>query len=84
MTLHVQVKPGARADTVLAWDPERCALQVTVTAPPVDGKANTAVERLIAARLGVPRTRVSVVGGASARHKRVEVPDEADLTALAP
>jgi hypothetical protein len=49
------------------------ALLVRVTAPPVDGKANAAVCRLIARRAGVPPSRVSVVRGASARDKVVRV-----------
>jgi uncharacterized protein YggU (UPF0235/DUF167 family) len=48
-------------------------LVVRVTAPPVDGRANDAVCRLIARQLRVARGRVSVVRGASARDKLVEV-----------
>ena len=42
-----------------------------VTAPPVDGAANVALERLLASELGVARSLVRVVAGASSRHKRV-------------
>jgi uncharacterized protein len=48
------------------------ALLVRVTAPPVDGKANEAVRRLVAKRLGVPVGRV-VIRGESSRDKLVEV-----------
>jgi uncharacterized protein (TIGR00251 family) len=44
-----------------------------VTAPPVDGKANAALCKLIAGRAGVARSRVSVVRGATARTKVVRV-----------
>jgi uncharacterized protein YggU (UPF0235/DUF167 family) len=37
------------------------------------GKANAAVRRLIANRLGVPARRVSIVRGVSTRDKLVEV-----------
>jgi uncharacterized protein (TIGR00251 family) len=52
-----------------------------VTAPPVDGKANAALCKLIARAAGVAPSRVSVVRGASAREKvvRVEGIDEAAL-----
>lgn len=44
-----------------------------VTAPPVDGRANDAACRLIARHLRIAPSRVSVVRGASARDKLVEV-----------
>jgi uncharacterized protein (TIGR00251 family) len=44
-----------------------------VTAPPVDGEANAALCKLLAKALGVPRTSVSVVRGASSRDKLVRV-----------
>jgi uncharacterized protein (TIGR00251 family) len=52
-----------------------------VTAPPVDGKANAALCKLVARAAGVAPSRVSVVRGASAREKvvRVEGIDEAAL-----
>jgi hypothetical protein len=57
------------------------ALLVRVTAPPVDGKANDAVCRLIAKAAGVPPSRVSVVRGGSARDKVVRV-DGVEAAAL--
>jgi uncharacterized protein len=44
-----------------------------VTAPPVDGRANEALCRLVAARAGVPRSRVALVRGHKARDKVVAV-----------
>jgi uncharacterized protein YggU (UPF0235/DUF167 family) len=49
------------------------AFLVRVTAPPVEGKANAAVCRLLAKRLGLTPGRVAVVRGASSRDKVVEV-----------
>lgn len=48
-------------------------LRVRVTASPVDGAANVAVERLVADALDVPRTTVRIVRGAAARHKVLAV-----------
>jgi uncharacterized protein len=54
---------------------------VRVTAPPVDGKANEAVRRLVAKRVGVPVSRVAVIRGESSRDKVLEVDgiDDDDL-----
>lgn len=44
-------------------------LRVWVTAPPEDGKANAAAEKLIARALGVPKGAVSVIRGQTSRDK---------------
>lgn len=67
----VRVKPRASRDAV--GEVHEGALDVSVTAPPVDGEANAAVVRLLASRLGVGRAAVSVVAGASGKQKVVEV-----------
>ena len=46
---------------------------VRVTAPPVDGKANDALCRLIARRAGVPPSKVTIVRGHTSRDKMLEV-----------
>jgi len=48
-------------------------LRVRVAAPPVDGAANEALVRLIAAELDVPRGAARLVSGATARTKVVEI-----------
>jgi uncharacterized protein len=59
---------------------------VRVTAAPVDGAANAAMIRLVAAAIGVPRTRVALVVGAASRRKVIEVEgvDAASLRARWP
>jgi uncharacterized protein len=56
---------------------------IRVTAPPVDGKANEALCRLIAKKAGVAPSRVTVIRGHTARDKTLEVEgvDEAALRA---
>ena len=48
-------------------------LQAKVTAPPVDDKANRALCKLIAKRVGVAPSRVSVARGEKSRDKVVRV-----------
>jgi len=71
--IAVRVQPRARRDEI-AGEREG-ALVVRVTAPPVENKANDAVRKLLARRLGIAPSRVSVVRGASARNKLVEIDD---------
>lgn len=67
----VRLQPRARANEIVG---ERDgALVVRVTAPPLEGRANEALCRLIARQAGVGVRSVSVVGGARAREKRVRV-----------
>jgi uncharacterized protein (TIGR00251 family) len=48
-------------------------LRVRVQAPPVEGKANEALLRLLAKALGVPRSRLTIVAGRASRVKTVAV-----------
>jgi uncharacterized protein YggU (UPF0235/DUF167 family) len=52
-------------------------LKVRVRAAPTEGEANAALCRLLAKALGVPRSRVEVVGGATSRIKRVKIVGDA-------
>jgi uncharacterized protein len=69
--LAIRVQPRAKHTEIAG---ERGGIVVIrVAAPPVDGKANDAVRRLIAQRLGVPRSAVEIVRGESARDKLVRI-----------
>ena len=67
----VRVSARARADEVAGV--REGAVLVRVKAPPVEGRANEAVRKLLSKRLGVPRSRVRIARGASSRVKLVEV-----------
>ena len=56
---------------IVGW--QDSTLRLRVTAPPVDGAANTAVTRLLADALGVPPASISVVSGLHGRSKIVEI-----------
>ena len=71
-------------DDVEGWGRDgsgRPYLRARVSAPPLEGAANAALQRLLAHRLGCPPGAVRIVGGELARMKRLEVAgaDEADL-----
>jgi hypothetical protein len=45
-------------------------LKVAVTAPPEDGKANAALVEVLREALGVKRSQVELIAGATSREKR--------------
>ena len=69
--IAVRVTPKAARNRFAVEDG---ALRVYVTVVPEDGKANAAVIKLLAKALGVAKTRLTLVRGATARDKvfRVE------------
>jgi uncharacterized protein len=69
--LMLRVSPGATRSAVVGRHGR--AWKLRVAAPPVDGRANLALEAFLATTLGVGRDRLNVVTGASSRDKVVEV-----------
>jgi uncharacterized protein len=81
--VRVRLTPRAKGRDALTGVRENM-LTARVGAPPVDGRANVALCRLLADALGVPRSRVTVIRGQTAREKvvRVEGASDADVRAL--
>ena len=64
--LEIVAKPGARVPSIVRRDAD---VVVAVRQRAVDGRANDAVARAVAAWLDLAPSRVTVVRGASARRK---------------
>lgn len=71
MEIRVRLKPRGSRDELLGM--RDGVLEAKVTAPPVDGRANKALCKLVAKRVGVAPSRVSVVRGAKSREKVLRV-----------
>jgi hypothetical protein len=69
--LALRVAPGARRTEVLGRHGD--GWKVSVAAPPERGRANAELVRLLARELAVPAARVTVVRGAAARDKVIEI-----------
>ena len=69
--LTVKVQPGASKDRVVGRIGEEW--KVTLTAPPVEGRANRACIDFLARLLGIPRSRVHLVRGQTSRRKLIRV-----------
>jgi hypothetical protein len=70
--IRVRLTPRAARDEIGAGR-EPGSYAARVTAPPVDGRANDALRRLIADRAGVAPSCVRVVRGEKSRDKVVRV-----------
>lgn len=79
LLLSVRVVPRAAADAVV---PEADHVRVRITAPPVEGKANRHLCKVLGGLFGVAKSRVLVEKGAGARHKTVRVVAPARLPAF--
>lgn len=71
MRLSLKVVPGSSRNAIVGWMGD--TLRVCVTAVPENGRANVAVESLLADALGLPRSGVRVVAGFTAPRKQVEI-----------
>ena len=69
--IAVKVVPRAAKDEIVGWLDG--TLRVRVTAPPQDGRANRALEQLLAAKLGVKKSAVVVAAGHTSAHKRLAI-----------
>jgi uncharacterized protein (TIGR00251 family) len=74
VTVRLTPKGGRDAiDGIERMADGRSVLKVRVRAAPSDGEANAALVRLMAKALGVAPRQVTLVAGATARIKRLEV-----------
>ncbi len=72
MKIQVKVKPRSKTEDVTR-EMDGGLYVVRVKEPPVEGKANRAVLRLLARHLGVPEGRLRIASGHGSRNKVVEV-----------
>jgi hypothetical protein len=70
--IHVRVTPRAGRERLEA-DATNGEVRAWLTAPPVEGRANDALVRLLARVLGVPPRDVRIAHGEGARIKTVEI-----------
>lgn len=71
IVLVVHVQPGAKKTEVAGEHGE--ALKIRLAAPPVDGKANDCLLRFLADRLGIARSRLTLIAGTTSRAKRIGI-----------
>lgn len=80
----MRLTPSGSADRIDGWSRDangERVLKARVRAAPEDGKANAALEALLAKEIGVAKSKVSVARGTTARLKLVNI-DGADASAI--
>jgi uncharacterized protein len=71
VTLAVRAQPGAKK-TAIVWvygEGAAAQLKIAVQAPPVEGKANSALIEFLAELFGVAKNKVEIVSGELSRSK---------------
>ncbi|MEX2166484.1 MAG: DUF167 family protein [Methyloceanibacter sp.] len=83
--LTVRLTPKSAREEIVGVETfgEEAVLKARVRALPEDGRANEALEKLIARWLKVPASSVSVVQGSKSRLKQVKIDGEPDELAAA-
>ncbi len=71
LLLYVKVQPRAARDTFAEVLDD--AIKVRITAPPVEGKANTHLTAWLARQFRVPKSAVRIESGESSRRKRIRI-----------
>lgn len=72
-TLTIKVKPNSKRQEIQTADDG--SLVIRLTSPPVDGKANAELIKLLSKEYRVPKSRIAIATGTTARLKRVEIDD---------
>jgi len=71
VTFAVKLHPRAKKNAITGGVGDD--LKLSLTAPPVDGKANAACIEFFAKLLKVPRSSVTIAAGATSRNKVIRV-----------
>ncbi len=71
LVLSLRVQPRARRDEFV--EPHGDYYKVRITAPPVEGKANSHLLAFLAEAFGVNRSQVDLASGTGTRNKRFRI-----------
>ncbi|MBD2252870.1 DUF167 domain-containing protein [Nostoc parmelioides] len=71
MQKKVKVKPNSKQQKIAEQDDG--SLTVHLKSPPVDGKANEELIKLLAEKFDVPKSHITIKSGLSSRQKLIEI-----------
>ena len=70
-TLQVRIHPGARKNAITGTHDN--AVKISLTTPPVEGRANEALIAFLADQLRIPKSRIIILTGATSRSKTLRI-----------
>lgn len=71
LVLRLYIQPKASRDQIVGLHGDE--LKVAITAPPVDGQANTHLIKFIAKQFRVAKSQVVIEKGELGRHKQIKI-----------
>lgn len=71
LILSCHLQPKASRDEISGLHGD--SVKIRITAPPIEGRANTQLIRFLAKTFGVPKRAVSIISGELGRQKRVRI-----------
>lgn len=71
LLLQLYVQPKASRDQIIGL--HGAEIKLAITAPPVDGKANAHIQKLLAKMFAVSKSQVVLTKGELSRHKQVQI-----------
>ena len=72
MIIKIKVLPRSSRNEVVGEMADG-TLKIKLTAPPVDGKANEALIKLLAEHFSVTKSKIRIVSGATSKNKIIEI-----------
>ncbi len=73
VVIKVKLLPRSSRNHIAGKEEDR--YKIKVTAPPVDGKANEALIKLLAKKLGIPGRDIEILSGHTSRLKTIRIQD---------
>jgi uncharacterized protein (TIGR00251 family) len=71
MQITVKVKPNSKQQKIVEEDSG--SLTINLKSPPVDGKANEELIKVLSKKFNVPKSYIRIKSGASSRQKLIEI-----------
>ncbi|WP_153914032.1 DUF167 family protein YggU [Shewanella sp. TC10] len=71
LLLNLYIQPKASRDQIIGLHGDE--LKIAITAPPIDGKANSHLIKYLSKAFKVPKADVVILKGAQGRHKQVKI-----------
>jgi hypothetical protein len=76
MKINVHITPNAKKSEVIGEEPDLFGgktLKIKVAAPPIEGKANKELIKILSEHYNTPKSTIHIVAGDKSRNKLIEI-----------